>query len=577
MLGVLPPHSSDAYTGTDKSSAEFERRVDFADGLFRRKMFAMALTEFDQVARDFHHHEKAGLVAFQAAECLYFLGRYEEAVERYSALASSERRGPRQGMIHFRMGESLYFLGRKDEAAAHLRKVSESGGEMSLGIRAGDGIPLEDTAVKGAGESAFLLARAYARLQDHRKANAIYDEILRQEGLSREDEAKARLGKIEILIALGDAGTALEMIKRLDEDDFIFSERLGYLKARALRQLGEGDLALKELERFIESFPHSEHMDEALADRGYIYLERGDFKQARKAFDAFFDRFSTHPLVENAYHDMVLQGARMERWEEAIEDSRRFLERFPESARAREVQWGLASFYRELGQYALAHATYEDYLEGNGDAPVDHEIYFLMGYNLELAGEIREAIVYYEKVSPQKIGRDRLYATLRNKAYGHVVLGEFDGASQAYEELITIFPQNDLNPEIYFWLADRRREKGDFRGVRHLMERLRVSAASDDHLAGYWYFLGEGYRLEGDCDKALSHYGRGADEGGTFQAEIALSRGRCYAQVGRLEEAEVSLNEAIKLSGEGPSIASISRIELAKLEKVKGKSPSRGR
>lgn len=690
FAAIAAPFPGAAAAETAASPADPAKdRMDFADGLYSRDMYDMALAEYDAVLADFPSYTGAATAHFRAAESLFSLKRYDEAITRYrdymarypdkkeAALADARigesmylLKKPEEALAHFSLlfaspspaakhlaryytGKILYEKGSAEQAEGHFRAVSEADeaenefrpfadfylGEILLGKkrpeeaealyrRAAAAKPdLKDAANFGLGKSLFmqnrfadadkafsevgrasafgedaflnglnalfnsenyaaLIARArdgagtiaspekkkevrllqadaHVRAKQYEEAFRIYDDI----GATGDagDRAVTELKKIEALLDKGDLAAALDRLASLKEFDPAKKDELYFLAAKVYTQLKKPADAIAELEHLVADMPNSPRAPEALLNQGYLYLEMNQPRKARQAMQEFLRRFPSHPSAEKTLYDVILIDLKLGTKYGVASDAKMFLDTYPESDKTSKVLLRLGSVYTDLKDYESADKTYQKYFEKFSTSADAAEAYFAAGYNQQLAGQYDKAVEYYDKVSKAGSEPPLIYSTLKNRAYCFVSLQKFDDAARDYDQMISSYPDNDLGPEGYFWLADHYAEGGDSAKLDRVLEKFRIRPDAAKHAADIEFYEGESLRLRGLHADAVVKYDAAVSKNGALKADAHFGKGMSHVALGEVDAARSQFEEVLKLAPDDQELAIKSRLELANI------------
>ena len=101
-------------------------QIDFANGLFRREMYTMAIEEYSKYLGLFEKGEYANEASFGVAECLFFQESYAEAVEAYKNLLKNYPEFDKAMVAYLRLGQAHFFISQYDDAFNALSQVDHA-------------------------------------------------------------------------------------------------------------------------------------------------------------------------------------------------------------------------------------------------------------------------------------------------------------------------------------------------------------------------------------------------------------------------------------------------------------------
>ena len=109
-------------TGSNRDGSE---RFDFADGLFARNLYDLAVGEYRKLLEEYPEHPRKAGSLFGLAESLFHLKRYDEAAASYADFLQHFPEHPQNGSAGLRMGEILLETGHRNEALRRFQALSQ--------------------------------------------------------------------------------------------------------------------------------------------------------------------------------------------------------------------------------------------------------------------------------------------------------------------------------------------------------------------------------------------------------------------------------------------------------------------
>ena len=324
------------------------------------------------------------------------------------------------------------------------------------------------------------------------------------------------------------------------------------------------------LDAFLKAGPEPDRFAEAMLKRSYLLIEMNRPMEALISLRGFVRKFRDHPLRPKALNDIILLDLKLGKQKRAVKDSRSFLEQYPKDELAEKAHFRLGSVLTDLGEYARALGVYEEHLKLFPRSDKEGEVEFLIGYNLQRAGDTRAALERYGRVRPESVSKETRYALLQNRAYSHLVLGDDAAAAAAYEELVSAFPENDVKPDVYFWLADHYVKRAEPAPARKALELFGARPDAAEHKAETAYYNAEVLRAEKKFDEAVLQYDACAAENGLFRGDAFLAKGLMALERQDAAAAETGFKSALEAAGNDHELAVKARSELANLLVLKG-------
>lgn len=396
-----------------------------------------------------------------AADAYYAANDFENALRIYRSGWQSP--GPQRKTFGKRTLRTLSAIGRMDEARTQLKEVlaldpkdievrtAEALLELDRNQTASAIELLQKLAAENSASSTlrYHLGRAYAKLGDATKAAAAWRESVRLSPGS--PEPRVELARLSL--QLGRAAEALEAASTVLQLEPEHSEAL-HLRIAALQSLGRWNEAKSAHAEYRKLFPQSAtaELDEAafhLKDRKFAEAER-IFKKYHRPGLADLQRLTGYARA------LVAQGKSADALR-LIEDEARL------SPDNRLLQYVLADTYWVNGKLSEAKSTLTALLRAD---PKFYLAGMRLGLLLQQEGKPAEALQVLEatrKESPERVEPQAVIAQVQEQ------LGNWDGAKNAYREVLRVQPQN---PAAALSLANVIAEHG---AESELAEALRLA------------------------------------------------------------------------------------------------------
>lgn len=137
--------------------------LDFANGLYARRMYVPAISEYEKFIREAPASPEVASARFRIADSHYFTRSYRSAVEHFGRFLAEYPQDKRASMARFRTATARVYLGEPAEAVRDLLALSESA---------------EDPAIRAG--ALFYLGLCYESREKPQKSAAVYERILAQ-------------------------------------------------------------------------------------------------------------------------------------------------------------------------------------------------------------------------------------------------------------------------------------------------------------------------------------------------------------------------------------------------------------
>ncbi|MEC7239604.1 MAG: tetratricopeptide repeat protein [Myxococcota bacterium] len=360
------------------------------------------------------------------ADTLFKAGRYEEAVEQYTSLASKSGHPYVDGARYHIMQswqKMLINAYQKDNVRAPeaLRErvvVAENGNEREV----------------------------FALVDAHQAFISAADDI-------RSDTFE-------------DIPENAAYIKALEDDRVA----LHYTPAQILFEYGRFEEARPRLEEVIELFPTT---NEAAFSANLLvnsFLEEGDLDNVRDLLVRFSEeRLGSDPEAitqqQRTFREQLEQtvyklAGRLKAEGKVLPAANAYLsftEEFPDSEYVDEALYTAAVYFNNAGRVTRANDLYEDFINRYPDHPDAEGLTFDIAKNSADVLDFEKALEYYGRILRYFGDGEYADGALINSALLKVGLGDSSGAAKALEDYVERYPE-DENLEDYLWLAAQQWE-----------------------------------------------------------------------------------------------------------------------
>ena len=399
-----------------------------------REDFAAAADQYREYLDAFPFADDYAEYQWYLADTLYQAARYDEAIKEYVRLIATEghpyKDGSRWQMVKAWTQILVNTFGKVEQLPEGT--VVESTVESTSGER--------PVYLLGEQHIAFIAAADdirnddfeqvdYKKALDENRAALHYQpaQILYEHG--RYEEARPRLLEVvDEFPAYDEAAYAasllvntyiedgnLEMVREytgkfatmalgataeLTEEKarFFATQQEGAAFKLAGKLMEEGELldAATAFLDFLEEFPESEYIDEALYNAGAMYDNAGKVEPANEIYEQYINLYPKDPKSEQLYARIAGNYSDVLELDQAIEYYQRLIRNFPESERAADAMANSALLKVGVGDHVGAARALEDFARKFPDDP-DVETYFwIAGEQWALVGEDK-ALAFYRR------------------------------------------------------------------------------------------------------------------------------------------------------------------------------------
>lgn len=293
----------------------------------------------------------------------------------------------------------------------------------------------------------YGLGYAYFNTQQYPKAEEqfrLYTEKLRgRDEKQNYDDALLRLGDCQYVQKK--FGEAASTFQRAINESNSGIDYAYYRLAVVQNFQNRNDEALSQLDRLISGFPSSLYLEDAMFQRGQIYLEEVRYAEASRAFSDLITGRPNSPFVPYALEGRAVANFSMQRYDQTIADYKAIIDNHPNAQNSETALKGLqetlalqgrsAEFGDYLARYkssnpgsgnvqtlefesakslyldknyAQAARAFENYLRSYPQSAQKAEALYFAGDAFFQAGDTEKAIGYFkqlerEPASPQRV------------------------------------------------------------------------------------------------------------------------------------------------------------------------------
>lgn len=368
-------------------SKEFEQ-FDFANGLFERTLYDMAITEYKKYQDSYPEGQFNQEVLFGLAESYYYDDDYEHAVEYFTAYLQAFPQEKSVSIANLRLGQSYFFMEKYKNALASLNAINR--GDLDATYHS-----MLD----------YYLGRTLFRLGDLGQAIKYFSVVTR----ATDKDAPIAYS----YFFLGDI-----FVKQQQYDDAILNYSLSMENSR---------------EEKIVSL--------ALFRKGEAEFEASKYEDSQKTFKAVIERYGHLPLVMDAFKNLLMVEYKQGRFEDVVADFNAFVEGKRVEGLAFNTYLIVADAYINLKDFVGALKIIADVPQGLQLGPDQLvQLYLKKVEILFVVGRFEEALeVLLTSLNNAKINQDQI-VFLRAEAY--FKLKDWEKARVHYQEIIDRFPQS---------------------------------------------------------------------------------------------------------------------------------------
>ncbi len=522
---------------------EYRDQLRFADGLFSRRMYALAVPEYEALLERFPGGARNDVAAFRLAESFRFINKLPQAARWYDRLVVDYPQSTYRLRSAYRRARLYMESGDLADAVEHFRAILSEQPEADVAAAClyymGESL-LELDRISEADATLELVTRRYADSLFAAFARMQQAELARRNwAAAREadqpDEADAAVARALKLYAEVLAGTS---------SDRLSAEAL-FRSADMLFARGDYDRSAGFYRRLLEQYPGDERAAESRLQAAWAAANAGLYAQALQLAEqavtgtAGADRAEWLYLKANCERHLL-------QYAPAVDTYRQLLEMVPDGARRNRARYELALSLYKLGRYADAIRE-AGIIAGVETLQADSA--WLLAESHAALNQAAEAIQFYRivlRTAPDApVARDAIYRL----AYQLQQQGNDRESARFYTMLVERFPQDPLAPQALFAASLAQEKAGDDVAASRDWGRL-AADYSDSRFAEEALFrkaladIRAGREREGGetLEQYLPRY-----PAGRFSADVFYWRGVLLSRGDRFRDAQTMLQQALAL------------------------------
>ena len=536
-----------------------EDQAQFADGLFARGLYDLALREYMSALRDHPGYPRIDQVLYRIGECYRELGNPPAAALFYRRVMSEHPAGAARPRAEFRLAEALASAAKWADALAAFQALSATEAPAEIRAAAGYHIGhcLQQLGRTADAEAAFRAVLDLPVPSDYAPLAALELAAARRRA-GQDDDEQARYYRLALARPLSDE---LAAEARFQQAELAFRrERFGEADAayaalrkehpkhpRAVDARLPAAWAACRNGRFADALAEAEA---ALADApaalapDWLYLKANALRQllrpadAVAAYEELARAHPRHPLAAASAYERALMAFQERRFDEVLA----LLRDVPDEQAAAagmgtDRLWLLAESAAGAGQRDRAVQYYRQLADG-ADPVRGPDAAYRLARLLEDAGDVAGAADRYRKLAAQYPKHEAAAQALSAAAAGLARSGRMPEAVAEWARLIREYPNSPLAEEAWFQkgLAEIRLDRATVARdtLRGLLDKYPKGRFVPD--ARLW--LAVLLEKSGEFDLAETELGAALDSGPApeLDRQIRFRRAAVLQRLNRLDE-----------------------------------------
>jgi len=478
--------------------------------------------------------DEPGRDRLQFADGLFERGLYEMAVREYQGYLDDQPEGPGVDVAHYRMGECYRLMNKLLEAERSFRTVYTRFPDSPYRLKAG-----------------YKRANLFVDTGQYEAAVELFDLVLEQNP-PPEIQSAARYFKAEALLQQDQFEAAAPLLRQVAD-----AAQDDTYKAYALLKLGHIEIAHREqpakalplLQQALETAATDRVRAEALFQIAELHFRTADYEQSAKHYAALLERYPGDPRSREAALQASWAAHHAGLYAQALEQANAALARGAEEGMPAEqrAEWLYvkANAERQLLRNREAVASYAELIGRYPDSPFTNAALYEKAVTFYKMGMFERAVAEANRVTLDAELRRDVYWLL---AESYAALGEDAQAVQFYQLLIRHFPDSKLTADALYRLGHNLQESGEHKEAARYFQSI-VETFPDRELAPKALFASAANLLrEGQEAEAARDWARLVEQykESPLVEEALYQKALCEVRLERDEDALASLRDLLR-------------------------------
>ncbi|MFH1665155.1 MAG: tetratricopeptide repeat protein [Candidatus Omnitrophota bacterium] len=565
MLPVAVSFSQEGSGGADNRKLETEE-YDFANGLFSRGMYSMAIEGYKSFLEKYPQSEYRRDAAYRIADAYFLEEDYDAALRSFDEF---QKQYPSSGSMYrkadLRKAQAYYLKGDHKDSEGILKGLSGSGEPevagpakyylSSIYFRQGDYTTSREnleSLLAGSDKGGYMsfaymmLGDIDSALKDYVKAAEAYGKCFFSTGdAALAAQAAYRAGGA--YYRAGDHEKA-QLFYRKVIDNYAGSgvfdnAAIGLLSV--VGEKGEHELVVKCAEEILPKVSGEGIKAQVLFLLGGSYFNQGLFSEAAKAYD---EAFAKYPHTE-----FGLKSKLNECWAlYKTDDLKNCLSGLDEyiamagtpspgkdALSLDEALYLKARALAASGRREEAHVLYEKVIGEDKGSDFRRESLYEAGWSYDQAEDGAKAVEYFKRFIAEYPGDKRNPSLLLKAAQVSFKLGRYEDAENDYNEFLSGFENDPLKENALYQLGRLYVKTGEYdKGIKVFRDLLEEFPGSKLHAAAT-YWTGYCYQRQEKWGDAVGVYEQliSGDKNGDYYSRSIEAAAYCYFQRGQNEKA----------------------------------------
>lgn len=393
----------------DAENMPYLEQLDFANGLFQRGLYDMAIAEYKEFIESFPGNEHVEDAYFGVAESYFFEKKYAEAASEYARYIELYPSGKKVPVSRMRIGQCFFFQNKFPEAVECLTNV-EAGA-------------LDDTFKQ---VLYLYTARAY-----------------RSSG--KQDDALSYFSK------------TADVINQSEYSAFALIE-----SGDILLEKKENAAAIQKYKSAYQNAAQDKTKSYALHKEGEVEFQLGDYRGAADTFSVIVEKYSSEDIALSALANLMISLFNICENEKIASMFEKKAGMIPEGADSFDIFYITASAYSEIGRFDEALKTVDALSRLSGMSEEKLHKTLIKKAEILLKGKQYENVLLFIDQNLKGSKEDKDYITFM-QAEANYGLGNSGKAFEFYNKVVNEYPKSSFPDKALYGMGYCQKSIGDDR------------------------------------------------------------------------------------------------------------------
>jgi len=444
----------------------------YADGTNK----SAAMQQYRLFVQSYGKSAKAARAQFMLGECYFAAEDYLGALAEYKDVR--HRKGADdylKASVLLREGECLYNLGRFAEAIEKYDRLISK---------------YDDTFLLA--EGLYEIGLSYIVEGNWLKLRDVYRELLeRRPGYAEMPQVKFALGLFAYQEKRYD-----EAIAFFSE---VPSDRGLYYLGRCLEDTGQFILAIQRYRQVLRKYPESPLADDVAFSVAEAFYRSGQNTVAVRSYRAFLEQYPASRFVPNARYKMACVTFNEGRYDESVRQLEEIVRMFPGEEVSGYAQYLIGDCYMELDRRSEAIFAWTDVVKRFGETRVASAALHKVIFTYTAENNFAQAIILAEEFLDRFPGDELAPRVLVLKGFSYFQLAEYKDAVRCFQNVLDKHVNTDVAERALFLSTFAYYRTGHLdrlvTNYNYLASKLLPTPS--EWRARTYYYLGEAYYTQG--------------------------------------------------------------------------------